>query len=113
MGKNHDANNKPACMGISRFCEWSDDDAKYAALGLTVSGACSSHCTSYCNNFQNKAFLDNNEAQKPKPVTYPNGCFKCYGFYPGFYDPKKPYNVHPDYMDHYGTYKGPCTKTNP
>ena len=105
-GKYYFGNGAPFCMGISRFCEWSDADLTYADFGLTVPGACTSRCTSYCNNFQHPLFRENNYFQN---VQYPNGCFKCFGMYPGFLNPADPYYVNPDYLDHYGWYRGPCT----
>lgn len=94
------------CMGTSRFCQWSDDDVTYSNFNLTVSGACTSRCTSYCNNFQNSLFTQNNAVHN---VTDPNGCFKCFGMYPGFLNENDPYYVNPEYMDHSGWYRGPCT----
>ena len=109
MGKYFsDSGNDPFCMGISRFCEWSDDDDTYADLGITVSGACTSHCTSYCNNFQNEDFLENNNNQN---VAFPNGCYKCYGMYPGFYRPNDPFWVNPEYLEggnDWDAFRGPC-----
>jgi len=98
----------PFCMGISRFCEWSDDSDKYAALGLTVPGACTSSCKSYCNNYESRDFLSNNYVQG---VNYPNGCFKCFGMFPGFYDENDPYKVDPEFHNN-DRYKGPCTENN-
>lgn len=84
-------------MGMSRYCEWNGGDTTYANLGIT--GACTSHCNSYCAGY--RPFQDTN-------APYPNGCFKCYGMYPGFYEGSaNPYAKDP-YMPAYA-FDGPCT----
>jgi len=94
----HYANGSEYCMGMSRYCEWDSSDTTYADIG--VSGACTSHCKSYCSGFQK--FSDTN-------APYPNGCFKCYGMHPGFYDPNNLYLTDPYFsFARYG-HDGPCT----
>ena len=109
VGKLVNPNGDEMCMGVSRFCEWEKDNLKYQNVGVTA-GACTSNCKSYCNNFG--PFNTTNGA-------YPNGCFKCYGMYPGIFnetqnDPSwihSAYNGDNGYGDR-GLFCGPCTEDN-
>merc|ERR1719468_12802 len=87
------------CLGLSRFCEWdSRPEANIYDLSPPFVGSCGSKCTEYCNNYSNYSSTND---------PYPNGCFKCYGVYPGFYDPADLY-----YTPSWYRRNGPCTKDN-
>lgn len=108
------------CMGMSRYCEWDKSDTTYTNV-TGVDGACTSRCTSYCNNFGYYRPANGSEPAVGKPgrgpgyqatnAAYPNGCFKCYGMFPGFLDPNDPFKVDP-YMNGMSE-SGPCTGPNP
>ena len=89
-------------MGVSRFCEWDENDTQYADLHITVKGACTSKCTSFCNNY--KPFNNYNP-------NITDGCYKCFGMYPGYYNQKDPCWVNPIFK--LGYYQGPCTVGTP
>jgi len=91
----------PFCMGISRFCEWNDTSTKYADLGITVAGACTSHCTSFCNSYQISGWSGNN-----------GGCYKCFGMYPGYHNRTDPCQVNPVYQQG-GFFHGNCSVGTP
>ena len=116
-GKDLSEDGEPLCMGMSRFCEWDNEDSTtYDGIEFTA-GACSPHCKSMCNNYQHSDFKASNTHYS---VTYPNGCFKCYGMYPGFFE-HFTNDLNGMIQTEYGTcqrcahgtsYKGPCTVDN-
>ena len=98
------------CMGMSRYCEWDASDTTYSKYGVT--GACTSRCTSYCNNYgyynaSEGLGKPNRPGYKETNAAYPNGCFKCYGMFPGFLDPDDPYKIDPYGNGMYES--GPCS----
>ena len=80
---------------MSRYCEWKDDDTTYANIG--VSGACTTQCNDHCSGYR---------PFDPFKTAYPNGCFKCYGMCPGFFDPVNKYDPMPGMDSH--AFWGPC-----
>ena len=84
------------CMGMSRYCEWDPNDRTYRKI--KVRGACTSRCTFSCNNY--RGYQDTNPS-------YPDGCYKCFGMFPGFLNKTDPHKADP--YAHGMSESGPCT----
>ena len=111
MLTNAATNYQPLCLGMSRYCEWDGTDTTYSEYDMTA-GACTSRCKSYCNNYghdynpQEPPSKNNDPGFRDTNAAYPNGCFKCYGMWPGFYKdtPGQEFDSSPYFVK-----SGPCT----